>query len=98
MYVSIQKAAERYDVCQRTVRRKIASGELPAYRFGRSIRIREDDLEAVLRPIPTAEQPVGPAVRLETEQPTWAPASDPFHRLTPARSFANGRRAGKASR
>lgn len=51
---SIQGAADRLGVTERTIRRKIAAGELPAYRLGaKTIRIREADLMALLRPIPT---------------------------------------------
>lgn len=46
--------AEQYGVSERTVRRRIAEGKLPAYRFGpRHIRIRREDVEALLVRIPT---------------------------------------------
>jgi excisionase family DNA binding protein len=39
----------------RTVRRRISDGTLPAYTLGRgTIRIRRDELEAAMRPIPSA--------------------------------------------
>jgi excisionase family DNA binding protein len=60
-YVSLQQAAEMLAVSSKTVRRFIARGELPAYTLGergagngRPIRIRIDDLEALLHRIPTA--------------------------------------------
>ena len=37
-------AAERLGVTVRTLYRLIDSGELPAYRFGRVIRLKEDDI------------------------------------------------------
>jgi excisionase family DNA binding protein len=59
-YVSLQEAAEMLSVSAKTVRRFIARGGLPAYTLGKSragsgrpIRIREDDLVALLHRIPT---------------------------------------------
>lgn len=54
-YETIQDAADRIGVSTKTIRRKIADGSLPAYRLGTSIiRLRSDDVEGLLRPIPTA--------------------------------------------
>ena len=53
--LSIRAAADAYGVSEKTIRRRIASGDLPAFRFGpRSIRLRPEDVEALARPIPTA--------------------------------------------
>ncbi|MBK8732851.1 MAG: helix-turn-helix domain-containing protein [Actinomycetales bacterium] len=42
-------------ITDRTLRRYIAAGELPAYRLGaRLLRFRRSDLDALLRPVPTA--------------------------------------------
>ena len=50
---SVQEAAHHYTVSQRTVRRWIADGRLTAVRVGpRLIRVRLDDLDAMVRPIP----------------------------------------------
>ncbi len=52
---SIDAAAAYVGVNPRTVRRRIAAGELTGYRFGpRLIRVDLDQLDAVLRPIPSA--------------------------------------------
>jgi hypothetical protein len=61
--VSLQTAAAACDCDVKTLRRKIASGELPAVRVGarkpgtirdtRPIRIRVADLDALLQPVPT---------------------------------------------
>lgn len=53
-YVGMGGAARRYDVSERTIRRLIAEGDLPAYRVGRQIRIRVADLDALATPIPAA--------------------------------------------
>lgn len=51
---SLLAAAEYADVCERTLRRMIARGELTGYRLGkRMIRVDLDELDAVMRPIPT---------------------------------------------
>jgi excisionase family DNA binding protein len=54
-YMSLKDAATRYGVSERTIRRRIAEGKLPAYRVGpRSIRVAAADLDALATPIPTA--------------------------------------------
>jgi excisionase family DNA binding protein len=55
VWLSIPEAAERLGCNERTIRRRIATSELPAFRFGpRVIRIRLDDVDRLLRPIPSA--------------------------------------------
>lgn len=56
-YISLDQAAERLGVNPRTIRGYIAAGDLPAYRLGkRLIRVRPEDIDALLRRIPTAGQ------------------------------------------
>ncbi len=51
--VTIPEAADFLGCHPRTIRRRIASGELPAYRVGsRMIRVSEDDLQVLLQRIP----------------------------------------------
>lgn len=45
-YLTLVEAAERLQVAQRTLRRRVASGLLPAFRDGRIVRIREVDLDS----------------------------------------------------
>lgn len=55
--VKIKTVAEYLDMGESSVRRMIATGEIPAYRVGRggTIRVDLDQLdEKFLRPIPTA--------------------------------------------
>lgn len=53
--VTIAEAAEHHHVHPRTIRRRIAEARLTAYRCGpHLIRIDADELDAMLRPIPTA--------------------------------------------
>lgn len=53
-YLSLEQAAQITEQSVKTIRRRIADGTLPAYRFGgRSIRIKLEDLEAAARLIPT---------------------------------------------
>jgi excisionase family DNA binding protein len=57
--VSLADAAERVGVTTRTLRRWIAAGVLPASRVGpRLVRVSLDDLDALMRPIPTARRTV----------------------------------------
>ncbi len=53
--LSIAQAAEHIGVNPRTIRRRIADGCLTGYRMGpRLIRVDLNELDAILRPIPTA--------------------------------------------
>lgn len=54
-YINITQAADVLGVCDKTVRRHIAAGRLRAYRCGkRLIRVRTDDIENLMREIPSA--------------------------------------------
>lgn len=54
-WLSLAETAEHLQVTERTIRRMIAAGELPAYRLGkRLLRIDAADVDALLRPVPTA--------------------------------------------
>ncbi len=55
VYLSLEEAAAVMSLSVKTIRRRIADGTIPAYQCGRRpIRIRLADLEAALRPIPSA--------------------------------------------
>ena len=45
----VATVAQTLEVSERTVRRLIASGELPVYRIGRSVRVSQKDLDVFLR-------------------------------------------------
>ena len=45
---TVQGIAEQLDVSERTVRRWIDSGDIVAHRFGRSVRISDNDRRAFL--------------------------------------------------
>ena len=47
-FLSVAEVAKRLDVSEKTVRRKIACGELPAHRVGKLIRVSESGLSACL--------------------------------------------------
>lgn len=51
---SIAEAAEYVPCAQRTIRRRISDGTITGYRFGRLIRVDLDELDAAMRPIPSA--------------------------------------------
>lgn len=54
-YISLQQAAEQLGVSDKTIRNWIATGRLTGYRAGpRMLRVRQEELEAIMRPIPTA--------------------------------------------
>lgn len=54
-FVSLAQAADILGISVHTLRRRIASGELPAFRTGRRIiRVRVSDLERLLRRVPSA--------------------------------------------
>jgi excisionase family DNA binding protein len=52
--ISVNEAAEIVGVTHFTIRRRIADGSLPGYRFGpRTLRVRRSDVLAMLRPLAT---------------------------------------------
>ncbi len=52
--VSLTVASEYADVSTKTMRRWIAESTVPGYRAGRLIKVDLNELDAALRPIPTA--------------------------------------------
>lgn len=55
-FVSINEAGEILGLTPKTIRSFIAAGRIPASRLGtKVVRIHVDDLEAFIRPIPTAD-------------------------------------------
>lgn len=57
-FASLEDGANYLDLSPRTLRRMIASGDLTGYRIGtRVLRVDLDELETMLRPIPTAGDP-----------------------------------------
>ncbi|MDQ2852751.1 MAG: helix-turn-helix domain-containing protein [Actinomycetota bacterium] len=54
-YESLAEAAERTGLSARTIRRRIATGNLPAYRCGpRVLRVKPEDVDKLMVRIPTA--------------------------------------------
>ena len=54
-YESLAHASERTGLSIKTLRRRIAAGDLPAYRNGtRILRVDPEDVDRLMRPIPTA--------------------------------------------
>lgn len=49
-YETLQQAAKRIQLGERTLRRYIAEGKLIAYRAGRAIRLRPEDVDALFTP------------------------------------------------
>ena len=56
-FISLSAAANMLGISVHTLRRRIAAGELPAFRSGRRIiRIRVSDLEKLFRRVPSARR------------------------------------------
>ena len=54
-FISLSKAADMLSISVPPLRRRIAAGDLPAFRSGRRIiRIKVSDLEKLLRRVPSA--------------------------------------------
>jgi excisionase family DNA binding protein len=54
-YLTIKEAAARFKVCEKTLRRRISTGDLRALHSGRRlIRISSGDLENLFEAIPSA--------------------------------------------
>ena len=55
-FISLAAAADMLGISVHTLRRRIAAGELPAFRTGkRIIRVRVSDLEKLLRRVPSVD-------------------------------------------
>ncbi len=55
VFISLSTAADMLGISVHTLRRRIAAGELPAFRTGkRIIRVRVSDLERLLKRIPSS--------------------------------------------
>ncbi|HEY3813484.1 MAG TPA: helix-turn-helix domain-containing protein [Caulobacteraceae bacterium] len=46
--LTVAQLAERLGTCTRTIRRWISDGKLHAHRFGRQVRVSEDDAAALV--------------------------------------------------
>ena len=56
-WLSQQQVAAEFGISDRTVRRMIADGRIPAHRLGpRLVRIRRTDALAAVTPIPTVQR------------------------------------------
>ena len=53
-FLTIGQVAEQWQVGQRTVRRWIAEGNLPAYRVGGLVRVRRGDLDNFAKRVKSA--------------------------------------------
>ena len=61
--MGIAEAAEYANVHPSTLRRRIADGQLPAYRVGpKLLKVDIEDVEALIRPVPVTR----PRARLDT--------------------------------
>ena len=60
-YESLSQASARTGMSLKTLRRRIAGGELAAFRSGRIIRVQPSDVDALLVRIPTMTPPGPPA-------------------------------------
>jgi len=49
-YETVAQASARVQIGQRTLRRHIAEGRLTAYRAGRAIRLKPEDVDALFTP------------------------------------------------
>ena len=50
-YLDITEAHEYAGRHENTIRRWIHDGKLPAYRFGRELRVKREDLDAMYKPV-----------------------------------------------
>jgi excisionase family DNA binding protein len=45
-WVPLSVASDRVSLCERTIRRAIANGELSGFKFGKALRVRLNDIDA----------------------------------------------------
>lgn len=48
--ITVSQAAKLYQIGERTLRRYVAEGKLVAYRAGRAIRLKPEDVDALFTP------------------------------------------------
>lgn len=53
-WATLAEAGEHVGLSQKTLRRQIAAGHITGYRIGRALRVDLNELDDLLRPIPTA--------------------------------------------
>jgi excisionase family DNA binding protein len=54
-WLSLSEAADYTGLSTKTIRRRVTDGSVAAFRAGpRELRFRMDDLDALMRPVPTA--------------------------------------------
>ncbi len=68
-WLSTKEAAAQLGVTSRTVYRFIDEGDLPAYKFGRVIRVKESDLEVFVEQCRVAPGSIGHLYPEGTRQP-----------------------------
>jgi excisionase family DNA binding protein len=61
--LTVDEAAAQLAVSAKTVRRRIDDGQLPVFRSGRIVRVREDDLRRYVAQRTARSRAVAPAVR-----------------------------------
>jgi excisionase family DNA binding protein len=67
-FIALSTAAEAFDVSTKTLRRRIDDGTLPGYKIGGLTRVREDDLDRLIRPI-RVSAPTGRTAERAHRQP-----------------------------
>ena len=76
-YVSVPEAATFLQVSPSTVWRRIARGDLPAYRIGhRRVRLKRSELGRVIRPVETTDRRCKPSKGAATPRLTLADPDD----------------------
>ena len=51
-YLRLATVADQYGISVKTLRRRISDGTIPGYKVGGQLRVREDDLDRLVRRIP----------------------------------------------
>lgn len=49
MAKTVKQASEKLGVCTKTIRRRINDGSLPAYRVGKALRIKDEDIDTYIQ-------------------------------------------------
>ena len=49
--MTIDQVADYLQLSDLTIRRRISEGVLPAYRWGRAVRVRKEDVDAMFSPV-----------------------------------------------
>ncbi len=82
-WITPKTAARLCELNPVTIRRAIARGDLPAYKVGKSLRIKREDLALMFRAVPNAKVKYAEPVKVRVLDPVRTPPERVRVRIKP---------------